>query len=104
MLTEETKTEIKSRLLKKFKLKKIILFGSQARGTADNKSDIDLLIISSDFTDRYKIMREIRRSLLQLDYAFDILTITPEEYDRDKNIPGTIARYASKDGIIIYES
>lgn len=104
MLTDKTKAEIKNRLLEKFVLKKIILFGSQARGTADDKSDIDLLIISSDFTDRYKIMREIRRSLLTLDYAFDIIAVTPEEYDRDKNIPGTIARYASKDGIIIYES
>ena len=76
MLTNETKSEIKNRLLEKFALKKIILFGSQARGTADNKSDI----------------------------AFDIIAVTPEEYNRDKNIPGTIARYASKEGIIIYES
>ncbi len=80
------------------------MFGSQARGTADNKSDVDLLIITSGFNDRFKIMREIRRSLLALDYAFDIIAVTPEEYERDKNIPGTIARYASKEGIAIYES
>jgi predicted nucleotidyltransferase len=103
MLTNETKTEIKNKLLEKFELKRIILFGSQARGTADSKSDVDLLIISSDFTDRYKMMREIRRSLLSLNFAFDIIAITPEEYNRDKNIPGTIARYASKEGTVIYE-
>jgi uncharacterized protein len=104
MLTELVKNQIKDNLLLNFSLKKIILFGSQARGTADNKSDVDLLIITSGFNDRFKIMREIRRSLLFLDYAFDIIAVTPEEYERDKNIPGTIARYASKEGIAIYES
>jgi len=104
MLTDETKVEIKKRLLEKFELKKIIIFGSQARGTADNRSDIDLLIVSQEIPDRYKLMREIRRSLLPMDFAFDIIAVTPEEYNRDKFIPGTIARYASKEGIIIYES
>jgi predicted nucleotidyltransferase len=104
MLTELVKNQIRDNLLLNFSLEKIILFGSQARGTADNKSDVDLLIITSGFNDRFKIMREIRRSLLALDYAFDIIAVTPEEYERDKNIPGTIARYASKEGIAIYES
>jgi predicted nucleotidyltransferase len=104
MLTEQIKDQIKENLLSNFSLEKIILFGSQARGTADKKSDVDLLVIASSFNDRFKIMREIRRSLLAFDYAFDIIAVTPEEYERDKNIPGTIARYASKEGIAIYES
>ncbi|HKB87148.1 MAG TPA: nucleotidyltransferase domain-containing protein, partial [Ignavibacteriaceae bacterium] len=70
--------EIKKRLLEKFELKKIIIFGSQARGTADNRSDIDLLIVSQEIPDRYKLMREIRRSLLPMDFAFDIIAVTPE--------------------------
>lgn len=104
MLSNETKSEIKKRLLEKFKLKKIIIFGSQARGTADDKSDVDLLVVTSEFTARYKIMRELRRSLLEMDYAFDIIAVTPEEFNWDKNISGTIAMYASKEGLIIYES
>ncbi len=104
MLPEEIKDRIKENLISRFSLNKIILFGSQARGAAGKRSDIDLLIITSDLTDRYKVMREIRRSLLTLDFAFDIIAITPDEYERDKNIPGTIARYASLEGIAIYES
>ena len=104
MLSEELKNQIKKSLLSKFYVDKIILFGSQARGTADKKSDIDLLIITSKFKNRYAIMREIRRSLLSFDFAFDIIAVTPEEFERDKNIPGTIARYASQEGITLYES
>ncbi len=104
MLTIEDRFKIKEKLVSKFSLNEIILFGSQARGTANKRSDVDLLIIISKIPDRLKIMREIRRSLLTLDYAFDIVAITPEEFERDKNIPGTISRYASKEGIAIYES
>ncbi len=47
MISTQLKDEIKRRLLDKFDLKKIILFGSQARGTSDNKSDVDLLVITN---------------------------------------------------------
>jgi uncharacterized protein len=104
MLSEMAKMQIKENLLPKFNLEKIILFGSQARGTADEKSDVDLLIITSLPGNRFDIMRAIRRSLLSINYAFDIIAVSPEEFERDKNIPGTIARYASKEGVIIYES
>lgn len=101
MITVETRKKIKENLLERFSLEKIILFGSQARGTADSKSDVDLLVIKSNISDRYKLMREIRRSLLHFEYAFDIIAITAKEYERDKKIPGTIARYASMEGIVL---
>ncbi|MHB1686591.1 MAG: nucleotidyltransferase family protein [Ignavibacteriaceae bacterium] len=44
MLTEKVKNQIKERLLEKFNPDNIILFGSHARGTADEKSDVDILV------------------------------------------------------------
>ncbi len=52
MLSEDLKNQIKERLLSKFNPEKIILFGSQGRGTADKKSDVDLLVISELKEDR----------------------------------------------------
>jgi hypothetical protein len=34
--------------------------------------------------------------------ARDIIILTPEEFDRDKEIPGTVARPAWKEGITLY--
>jgi len=48
MLNESVKKQIKERFLSKFNPDKIILFVSQARGTADERSDVDLLIISKN--------------------------------------------------------
>jgi predicted nucleotidyltransferase len=103
MLNEHEKEEIKQNLLSKFDLQKIILFGSQARGTADNKSDVDLLIISEFQEDRFNLMDKMRVCLMQLNYAFDVIILSKNEFERDKKYPGTVARYAADEGIILYE-
>lgn len=103
MLDLSTIEAIKSLLISNFQVDKIILFGSQARGIADKRSDVDLLIIGNYQKERIKTMRLMRKILLPIDYAFDIITLTQEEFERDKNYPGTIARYASKEGVVLYE-
>ena len=103
MIRQEILNDAVSRIVEKFHPEKIILFGSQARGTADSRSDIDLLIISSIKDKRRKLMVEMNRVLTELEYAFDIIILTKEEFERDRKIPGTIGRYASREGRIIYE-
>jgi hypothetical protein len=44
------------------------------------------------------------RALAELDYAFDVLVSTPEEFERDRRIPGTVSRYADKEGKVLYGS
>jgi len=103
MLSKELKSEIKKRLLAKFDLEKIILFGSQASGTANWKSDVDLLLIGDVKYDRFRMMTDALRSLGRMKYAFDVIILTSDEFEEDKYIPGTIARYAFKEGKVIYE-
>jgi uncharacterized protein len=43
------------------------------------------------------------RALRGLPIARDIIALTPEEYDRDKEIPGTVARPAYREGRVLYE-
>lgn len=87
----------------KFRPERIILSGSQARKNADPRSDVDLLIISS-FKGRWtRKMLEMDQSLRDLDYAFDIILMTSEEYEDERQIPGTLGWYASKEGKVLYE-
>lgn len=103
MLSNQLKSEIKKRLISKFDIEKIILFGSQARGTANNKSDVDLLLIGDVNYDRYQMMTDVLRSLGRMKYAFDVVILIPDEFEEYKLISGTVARYAFKEGKIIYE-
>ena len=99
----ETLTEAANRLSATFHPQRIILFGSQARGTADSHSDADILVICPVEGNRRKMMTEMDRALHGLCLARDIMVLTPEEYERDKWIPGTLARYASLEGKVLYE-
>ena len=103
MISNELSNSITRRLVDGFHPQKIILFGSQARETADNRSDVDLLVICRFKGKRRDLMVEMTRALLELDYAFDVVILRPEEMERDRDIPGTIARYAHKEGKIMYE-
>lgn len=103
MLNDNLKNQIKERLLTRFNPDKIILFGSQARNTADDKSDVDLLVICETKGDKFKLMDNMRFALLSINYAFDVIILSNEEFERDKKYPGTVARYASKEGILLYE-
>jgi predicted nucleotidyltransferase len=103
MLSKELVAEIKKRLLTKFDIEKIILFGSQARGSANKYSDVDLLLIAKVEYDRFNMMTDILRALGRMNYAFEVMILTSEEFERHKNIPGTVARYAFKEGKVLYE-
>lgn len=49
------------------------------------------------------MMNKMSSQLIKLNYVFDVIILTGEEFERDKKYPGTIARYASKEGVILYE-
>ena len=48
-------------------------------------------------------MDQMRHVLLLIEYAFDVIILTEAEFEKDKKYPGAIARYASKEGVILYE-
>jgi predicted nucleotidyltransferase len=91
------------RLVDRFGPERIILFGSQARGTADARSDVDLLVICRIAGRRRPLVVAMDRSLHGLGLARDIMVLTPEEFERDRHIPGTVARPASLEGRVLYE-
>ncbi len=103
MVSQATLQQATDRIVEKFHPQRIILFGSHARGTADERSDVDLLVVASFTGKRRTIVVEMDRTLRGMGFARDIILLTPEEFNRDREIPGTIARPAAKEGKILYE-
>ena len=104
MVAEHVLKEVMRRLVEQFSPTRIILFGSQARGTADNRSDVDLLVVCPVVGRKRDLMVAIDRALGGLGIARDVIVLTPEEYERDRQIPGTLARPASLEGKTLYGS
>ena len=103
MIGEDIIQEASRRLAEQFQPQRIILFGSHARGTADERSDVDLLVVCPIPDSRRRLMVEMDRALRGVGFARDIIVLTPEEYERDRHIPGTIARPAWQEGKVLYE-
>jgi uncharacterized protein len=103
MVSESILEEATQRLVSRFHPDKIILFGSQARGTAHPRSDVDLLVVCQFEGKRRGLMVEMDRELRYLEMASDISILTPKEYDLDRQLVGSLARPASLEGRILYE-
>ena len=82
----------------------IILFGSQARGDADQQSDINLLVVFAELSDKRKDALDIIRTLSDLPAAKDILVSTPEELERHRPRIRSVLRYAQREGKVLYAS
>ena len=84
--------------------KRAILFGSYARGEADEYSDVDLVIIKETglpFLDRdtdFQGLFEATRKALQ------ILVYTPDEFERMRAGGNPFILNVIKDGVVIYEA
>lgn len=102
MVSPELIQEAARRLAKKFHPRRIILFGSQARGASGKNSDVDLLIIGPYSKKRLALMTKMHEALSGLNFPCDIVVLTPQEFEIDRQIPGTIARPAWKEGKILY--
>jgi len=89
-------------IFEKNKVQQVVLFGSSARRTETQKSDLDLMIVmESDqrFFDRFDAFDEIYDLLKGRD--LDLLIYTPEELKRISDRP--FIRSLLKEGQIIYE-
>ncbi|MGH2350278.1 MAG: nucleotidyltransferase domain-containing protein [Chloroflexota bacterium] len=88
-------------LLQGYEPERIILFGSRARGAADEYSDYDVVVITC--TDRPFIdrLRDVVPYLVEFGRAADVLVYTPEEFDRMRNIG--LGWIIHQEGVVLYE-
>jgi len=63
MANQRDINEIVGRIVKGYDPLAIILFGSQARGTPDEDSDVDLVVLKDDFRKPVERNREVRKLL-----------------------------------------
>jgi predicted nucleotidyltransferase len=103
MITQTEVRQAVDALIDRFRPHQVILFGSHARGTADARSDVDLLVVCPVTGSRRALQVAMDRTLRGCGFARDIVVLTREEYERDRHIPGTVARPAWLEGRVLYE-
>ena len=95
--------EMVHRIVAQFQPERIVLFGSQARDDATWDSDIDLLVVMPVNGSKRAKQLEVRIALRDVHYPKDVIVVTPDEWVKHRNIPGTIVRPARLEGKVLYE-
>jgi predicted nucleotidyltransferase len=103
VISEQLLRQATERLVAEFRPQRVILFGSQARRTANERSDVDLLVVCPITGSRRALMVAMDRALRGLGFARDMIVLIPEGFERDRHIPGTAARQAWREGRVLYE-
>lgn len=91
------------RIVRGFDPEQIILFGSHARGDMHAESDIDLLVVMPNGTDRRAVAVAIHATLSGLGVAKDIVITTPAEIAQRGNLIGTVLYPALREGKVLYD-
>jgi predicted nucleotidyltransferase len=90
------------RIAELFHPEKIILFGSMARGEQTDDSDVDLLVLMREVSDHRSLRIQMRRAVNGMGLPKDIVVLTVDEFERKRNMPGTIAYPADHEGRVLY--
>jgi predicted nucleotidyltransferase len=96
--------EAVKRIVKRFKPVKIILFGSRARKDARPDSDADILVIMNVKGSKRLQATQIDLALAGIGIPKDILVVTPEEFERYRDIVGTVIYPVAREGKVLYDS
>lgn len=102
-LTPELLDEVVQRILTVGSPRRIVLFGSRARGDARRDSDLDLLIIEDSDLPRYRRPPRYLRALVGLFPAKDLVVWTPAEVNAWRDVPNAFITTALREGRTLYE-
>lgn len=92
-----------TRIVERFQPDRIILFGSYANGEPTPDSDLDLLIVMPVEGSGRNKANEIDLALADRTIPLDVLVVTPQQFENQKDVIGSIVREAVREGRTVYE-
>lgn len=91
------------RITGKFNPEKIILFGSCVNGLITDDSDLDILVVMNINGSQRGTANEIDLTMADRTVPMDFIVVTPEQFERQKDMFGTIIGAAAREGRVIYD-
>lgn len=104
MVTEEAIRTFAKEIARRYEPEKIILFGSYARGTANEDSDVDMLVIM-DFQERRGAYKAAEiEATINPHFPLDLLVRKNEDVQWRLNQHDFFMMDVMKEGVILYEA
>ena len=83
--------------------RKIVLFGSRARGDGDEDSDYDLLVVKDKVKSHQDDSHQIRVALMALPIFSDVLLRSSEEDKQKQQLQIGLQKSLMEEGVVLYE-
>ena len=107
-ISDDVIDKMTQRIVREVDPQRILLFGSWARGEADEQSDVDLLVVEREPFGRNRSRRReaarIWRCLSEFRIPTDILVYAVDELDQWKDSSYHVVARALREGKVLYES
>lgn len=95
--------QIARAIAERFRPRRIVLFGSRARGDHHPDSDIDLFVEMESALRPPERASAISAAFGLHPWAMDVIVYTPQEVDRFRNVIGTLLYTIEREGRLLYE-
>ena len=84
--------------------RRVVLFGSAARGRMKKDSDFDMLVVVKGNVHRRQMAQKIYRGLHGVGISVDIVVATEDDIKKYGSRTGTVLKPALKEGRVLYEA
>jgi predicted nucleotidyltransferase len=102
MIDEKEVLHVATRIGEAANAERVILFGSRARGDAQQDSDVDLFIIADSSLPRFKRARDLYRLFRPYPFSMDIVVYTPQEVEKDSRSALSFVSRVLEEGETLY--
>ncbi len=102
MMDEQLLAQAVNRIVASTHPSRVILFGSQGRGDADDGSDVDLMVIKPKVENRGEEMIRLSEAVGNIGVGVDVLVYSEDEVEKRRNWCTSPVYWALREGKTIY--
>jgi predicted nucleotidyltransferase len=102
-VTPEKVSEVVARLVAVASPLRLIAFGSAAKGDLAVANDLDLLVVETEVSSRYRETVRLQKALRGVLMPVDLVVTSLASYEERSQVPGTVEHAARTEGRVLHD-